>query len=123
MDFYLNYYRLIGTILQQVIFTLTDPVTGISTSLTDFDETSLQSIYKIPIDGMNGSLQRCFKLNLTVSGVAISKFYTARLDYNVEPWRVLKKSISHFAVDDTGKKPVDDAGKTVQDDSGGIGVY
>ena len=123
MFLYLNYYRLVNTTAQQVSFTLTDPVTRLTTELTDYDETTLQNVFKITTDGMNGSLQRCFKLNLTVNGVALSKFYSARLDYNIEQWRVLQKSIRQIPLDEAGKYVTDDTDKPAVDDGGGISVY
>lgn len=119
----INYYRLVGTISKQITFTLTDPVSGISISLTDWDETSAQSIFKIVTDGMQGDLKRTFKLNFSISGQAISKFFAGRLDYNVEPWRVKQKTLVHVATDDAGKFATDDTDHPASDDGGGISVY
>ena len=119
----INYYRLVGTISKQITFTLTDPVSGISISLTDWDETTAQNIFKIVTDGMQGDLKRTFKLNFSISGQAISKFFAGRLDYNVEPWRVKQKTLVHVATDDAGKFATDDTDHPASDDGGGISVY
>lgn len=123
MFFLVNYYRLINTIAQQITFTLADPVTGITTELTDYDETTLQNIWKIPTDGMNGTLQRCSKLSLTVSGVALSKLYSARLDYNTEHWRIPQKSVRRTALDESGAFMADDFKNPGVDDGGGKATY
>jgi hypothetical protein len=119
----INYYRLVGTISKQISFTLTDPMSGISISLTDWDETTAQNIFKIVTDGMQGDLKRTFKLNFSISGQAISKFFAGRLDYNVEPWRVKQKTLVHKAVDDAGKFATDDTDRPASDDGGGISVF
>ena len=119
----INYYRLIGTVSKQITFALTDPVSGISISLTDWDETIAQNIFKIVTDGMQGDLKRTFKINLSISGEAISKFFAGRLDYNVEQWRVLQKTLVHKAVDDSGKYATDDTDRPASDDGGGISVF
>jgi hypothetical protein len=119
----INYYRLIGTVSKQITFALTDPVSGISISLTDWDETIAQNIFKIVTDGMQGDLKRTFKINLSISGEAISKFFAGRLDYNVEQWRVLQKTLVHTATDDSGKFATDDTDRPASDDGGGISVF
>lgn len=123
MFLFVNYYRLTNTIAQQIDFMITDPVTGLTKKLEDFDETTLQNIYKIATDGMIGALQRCFKLNFSINGVALSKFYATRIEYNIEPWRLLKKSTVHETTDDTGKVLTDDTDKPMTDDGGAFGIY
>jgi hypothetical protein len=123
MFLFINYYRLTGTASQQITFALTDPMSGISISITDWDETVAQSIFKIATDGMQGNLKRTFKLNFSISGEAISKFFAGRLDYNIEPWRVLQKTLVHKAVDDSGKHATDDTDRPASDDGGSIGAY
>lgn len=93
MFLFVNYYRLTGTVTKEVHFTLLDPMTGYSKILIDTTEI-LQPNYYISTDGMTGGLQRCKKLNLTIAGSAISKFYASRLDFNLEPWGVTRKTQS-----------------------------
>lgn len=91
MFFFNNYQRLKDTSTKEVLFKLNDPASLESRSLFDDDETYNQNIYRISTDGMLGNLKRCNKLNLNISGQALSIFYNARIDYLPETWGVRKK--------------------------------
>lgn len=94
MFLFLNYYRLHQTQTNEISFVLTDPSTGNSRILLDNDDTVDQNIYKISTDGINGNLKRANKLNLTITGQALSIFYNARVDYLAETWGVRRKEKS-----------------------------
>jgi hypothetical protein len=132
MFLFLNYLRLVGSASKVVTFTITDAVTGNSINLDDADETVLQPIYKIVTDGMDGDLKRVYKLNFSITGEAISKFFGGKLEYNVEPWRILRKYANQYgrhvtddtdkiATDDTGAMPLDDGTAPSYDVVGGGG--
>ena len=86
MYLFINYYRLHGTLTNQIIFTLTDPKTNVSINFTDEYDSEDELIWKIATDGMQGRLRRANKINFSFNGTALSQFITGRLDYNPETW-------------------------------------
>ena len=81
---YLNYLRLGGTNTNTVIFTLRDSSSGQSAAYSDDNDNKHQDISRLAVSEMLGGMIRSRKLNFNIYGQAISKFYAARLDYNVE---------------------------------------
>ena len=92
MFMFINYLRQQNTTTNQIVFSITDPISGAVNTFVDQDDTVTKNVFKTSTDGMNGYLERCTQLNFAIYGEAFKTFYQGRIDYNVEQWGLRRKA-------------------------------
>jgi hypothetical protein len=111
MRLYLNYRGLGVTIPKILTSKLTNPSDALVNYSVDTDNTAAENNFYLTTDGMIGTLKRVQKINYSISGFGLQKFYNARLDYNIELWgtkRRVSSAVEGFGMQQGTKAGIND---------------